>query len=490
MSNKEKIIKELIIYFICTVLVSALGFIISLLYSKMFSPEEYGVYSLAYNTYVLISQLLGGWISLSILRNAKVYKENSKYDSFFGTFLILNLFLSIIFIILINTIISLLDISIEIRKMFISLSFMYFFEQGISIINTNLRVEQKAKKYSFNNVINNVIKIALLLFIYYIIGYKNVTVIIISLLLSEIMQFSYLFIKYNYIKIFKLKNFNIKIVKDMFMFGFPLIGLSITNWVLNVSDRYIITFFRGMEESGMYSYAYSMGNSLFNLLIQFIMLGAYPSIVKTWEDKGKEETEKLISKYLDIYFLINIPAAIGVVCISKDFFSLFINERYYQAYTSFYITCLAIVILGITQYYNKAWELTKRTSTVLKLNILAAIINIIINLLFIPKYGYVIGAISTLISYIIYLIVAMILSSKTINIKINIKYLTKTIIASLIMTVVYNIITKLQLKINLYVLFIFKMIAAIVVYTTFSIIFKLIDIKTIKEIIKKKIKKE
>ena len=58
------------------------------------------------------------------------------------------------------------------------------------------------------------------------------------------------------------------------------------------------------------------------------------------------------------------------------------------------------------------------------------------------------------------------------------------------MTVVYNIITKLQLKINLYVLFIFKMIAAIVVYTTFSIIFKLIDIKTIKEIIKKKIKKE
>ena len=69
--EKNKIIKETGMYLIGTVMVSILGFILSILYSKMFNPYDYGIYSLVYSTYSLITNIYGGWISLSMIRNAE-----------------------------------------------------------------------------------------------------------------------------------------------------------------------------------------------------------------------------------------------------------------------------------------------------------------------------------------------------------------------------------------------------------------------------------
>ena len=100
--EKNKIVKETGIYLVGTIAVSLLGFILSVLYSKMFTPYDYGVYSLVYSTYSLIASVYGGWLSLSMIRNAEQYIRDKKENIFFGTFYQLQLIMAIVFIVIGN----------------------------------------------------------------------------------------------------------------------------------------------------------------------------------------------------------------------------------------------------------------------------------------------------------------------------------------------------------------------------------------------------
>ena len=479
--EKKEIVKETSIYFIATIMVSILGFILSLLYSKMFSPYDYGVFSIVYGTYNLITNICSGWIVAAIIRNFKLYEKNSRKKEFYGSFYQFQIFLAIIFIILPNIVLIPLKLDELTKNIFFIFTIIYFFEQSLLIINTMLRGEQNSKQYSINNILNSFLKIVIILFLYYIVGYTSITVITISLLLSEIIQYIYMFRKLKLGQYYKKGLFNFNIIKEMFLYGFPLMGVSLTSWILNLSDIYIIQFFYTSNEVGLYSYAYSLGNSLFGLLIQFIMLGAYPNIVKAWEEKGKKEASKVIEQYLKIYFFIMIPACFGVMAVAKKFFQNFIDIEYLDSYKVFIITCISIAVLGLTQYTNKVWELTKKTKTILLLNIISAILNIILNFIMIPRFTYEMGAVTTLISYIIYLVISIILSRKIMKICIDSKSLLKVICASLIMYTLIMIFDR-YVHINGILSLLLEIIIGVIAYIIMLFITKTINKENIKEL--------
>ena len=94
-------LKETGIYFIGTVGVAIFSFIISILYTRMFSTDDYGIYSLIAAFYNLIYQLLTGWMTHSILR---YYPEEQKRDGsyiFRNTMLRIHIILLFIFFLLI-----------------------------------------------------------------------------------------------------------------------------------------------------------------------------------------------------------------------------------------------------------------------------------------------------------------------------------------------------------------------------------------------------
>ncbi len=444
----------------------------------MFTPYDYGVYSLVYSTYSLIASVYGGWLSLSMIRNAEQYLKGKKENVFFGTFYQLQVLMAIGFVVVGNIVNLCLPLEKDFKIMFFLFTLVYFFEYSILITNTVLRVKQNAKQYSKNTVINNFLKIFFIIFAYYILNIKNIQVIVISLLVAEMVQYIYIFHKVGLKKYYRRKLLNKDIVKKMFLFGFPLMGVTVTTWILNVSDRYIIQFFYTSTEVGLYSYAYSLGNSLFSLLIQFIMLGAYPSIVRAWENGGREKAQEVIKTYLRIYFLIIIPACVGVIGVAKNFFEAFTDIQYQGSYMIFIITCIGIAALGLTQYSNKAWELKEKTRNILILNIIAAIINIALNFIFIPTIGYEMGAVTTLVAYVLYFIISLIWSRNFFTLKVDYKSLLKIILASAVMYLAilgidqfnFNVILKLALQI----------LTGIVVYGIMLIVTRELNLKELK----------
>ncbi len=471
--------KETLIYFIGTIMLSILNFIISILYGNMFTTNDFGVYSLVYSSYALISQLLIGWVSQSIIRFYKKNNDKTLKSSIY-TFHIIASFLLII---LFNIIIIFAGFKGEEKILYILFTITYFFESFILITNTLLRSENNSKQYSKNVVLNGFLKIISLLVLYYIFGFTTVIIIVISLLLSEIIQTLYLTYKYKLYNYISFKSIDKTLLIEMFKYGYPLIGVSITSWVLNVSDRFIIKLFYNNSEVGIYSYSYTIANSIIMLVIQFIMLGAYPNIINTWENNGKKETIDLIKNYLNVYLLIVVPMCIGFVALGSEFFRIVINKTYYSGYITFIITAIGIALLGLSQYTNKIFELHKKTKTILWLNIMAAVINIILNFIFIPIYGPYFGAVTTGVSFIIYIIISALLGKKYLKLEIDIKKTSIITISSIIMFLVICIY-KSVIGVNSIYSFGVIVLLGIMIYFYIILKFDVINIKELWRIFK------
>lgn len=431
--NTRKIYKDSVVYFMGSIIVAILGFIVSLLYSYFFNPNEYGVHSLASSTYMLFSQFFGLWLSTGVLRFHEKYKNEQNTIKFYSSLFLLQLFISIIFVILLNIGSFIISDDKLFSEIFLIYTFVYFFEYNLLIFNSYLRCEGKSESYNANIMINNFLKIVILLLLMFIFKIKSIVVISISILLTECLQYIYFMFKFKLYKFYRIENFRPEIAKSVFIYAFPLIGTTITSWILNVSDRYVIRLLKNSYDVGLYSYAYLLGNNLFWLLSNFIMLGAYPNFVKLYEKNQFEELQEVMKKYINLYLLIIIPCCFGALAISKILFMTITSEMYHESYMVFVYTGIGISILGLCQFTNKIFELFKKTKVILMLNIICAIFNIIFNFIFISCFGYVGGAISTMLSYLLYFILSIIMSKKYIEIKWDYKMIFKCYFSATIM---------------------------------------------------------
>lgn len=435
-------IKETGIYFIGTLGVAILSFVISLLYTRMFSPEDYGTYSLIAALYNLLFQLLTGWMTHSILRYYPGENERDGGIVFRNTILrihgiLFSFFCLIIFVLLFyyrksKILCSLLSVYLGV----------FLFEGLLLIFNAFLRAEGNSKKYSINTILNSIIKSISIMVLFYICKYTSITVIVISLFVAECFQCVYVYIKFHWFDVFRKGCFDIQLAKKIIKFGYPLIGVSIIFNILTYSDRYIISFFENSSNVGLYSYGYNMGYTLFYTMTNTIMLGAYPRIVQEWKVNGRKGAENAITNYLSMFFYLMIPAMLGVVAIGNKMIRTLCDESFWNTSSVFIITCISYTLYGFLQYTNKAWELTARTKMILFLNIIAAIINIILNFTLIPYYGFVIAAYTTMFSFLVYIILSLTLSKKIFSFRIELTTICNICISAFFMFILTILIDK------------------------------------------------
>lgn len=409
---EKKAYKEVSHYMVGNVSVAILGFAISLLYSRMFDPEAFGIYSQVSGVYSLIVQIYGGWMISSIQRYAPQYIINNEKEQFYGSFCVGHVFMAVVFLLVGNLLLLVYPFSDLYRILIFIYAFVYLVEELMMIFCAFLQVEGKSARYSNAIVLKNFFKVILILWLYYFCDVRSVVTIVLGIFLTELIQCVWLAISNRYWSFFRIEYFRAGLMKQMMQYGLPLMGVAVTTWVLNVSDRYVIGFYCLAADVGIYSYAYSIAHTLFYTLMQGVILGAYPRIVTKWETEGAEGAQIEIAKYWRMFLLLILPCCVGAICVSQDFFRALIADQYYDGYRVFAIIAVSMFVLGCTQFTNKIWELRGDTKRVLVLNIIAAVTNIVLNFLLIPVLGYIVAAYTTVAAQIIYVIVSVIWSQK------------------------------------------------------------------------------
>lgn len=199
-------------------------------------------------------------------------------------------------------------------------------------------------------------------------------------------------------KIFKLisnKCYNKEKLKEILKYSIPLVPNIISWWVVNASDRSIVTYFLGIGENGIYATSNKFAGVFTTLYSVFNL---------TWTESASiniesEDKNEFFSNILDIVIRIFGSLVIGVIAVLPFVFSILINEKFNSSYYQIPILLLASLFNILVSFVGSIYVAKKKTTEIAKTSIFAAIINILTNIVFIKKIGLYAASISTLVAY-------------------------------------------------------------------------------------------
>jgi O-antigen/teichoic acid export membrane protein len=232
-------------------------------------------------------------------------------------------------------------------------------------------------------------------------------------------------------------NFNLrKIVEDIYM-GFPLVLSYIVDFILSVSDRYVIGIIISTAAVGFYNPAYTLGSILllFPKICSEMVL--FP-LLSNAADKNKDNEMKIMVDYtIKIFLTIAIPFIVGSFFLSKPLLELFVNkETADKAYLAIPIVATGILFYGLTLIYSQMLLVRLETRVIFAINAVIAILNLVLNIILISIFkNILIAAITTLISYLIAFAIFHKVIKKYIFINYDFKIFVKCFFSSLVMGV-------------------------------------------------------
>lgn len=296
---------------------------------------------------------------------------------------------------------------------------------------------------------------------------------LIATAISNLLCAIYVFVKKKIYKYIDIKQNDKKLLKDIVKYSVPLIPNMISWWIVSASDRTIISAVIGVAQNGIYSAANKF-SGIFSTLYSVFNL--------TWTESASininsEDRDEFFSKIFDFIVRFFGSLCLGTIAVMPFVFGILVNEKFAESYYQIPILILGSVFNILVSFLGSVYVAKKLTKEIAKTSIIAAIINIVVNVALINQIGLYAASISTVIAYFAMFIYRWIDVKKYVSIKTN-----KTLIAVLSVSFLVAIITYyLKMKIISIVVLLAVIIIAIYINKDSA--------KYLTEIVKKRLKK-
>ena len=412
----DNIFKKFIEFGLGNIIVLILGFLSSPIITRIIMPEEFGKYSMfsTVTSLIAVVTLLG--LDQAYMRFFYEEEEENRpllMKKMIKVPIILNIVIGIILLVFYKNISKLIigEESIFFIIIMVIYNFILLLVRFSSVI---IRMQQKSKIYSYIQVINKMIYIlgALALFNLFNSDYRTlILAIVISNIVSACIS---IYIENEYWIKIKLKNKKLNTSTNTFIaYGIPLVFATALNWVFESSDRIIINSFCGYIELGLYSAAMSIVG----------LLNTFQNTFTTFWVPIANEKFKYSSKNKEFFIKANyvvnfIMFSIGIILITfKDIIIILLGEKYRVASYIFPFLVFMPIMYTISETTVIGINFKKKTKYHVLISSIVASINILGNIILIPKIGAKGAAISTGISYIVLFIMRTLISKKMYSVK-------------------------------------------------------------------------
>ena len=227
-----------------------LSFFLVPLYTNVLTATEYGTYDLFNATIGVLLPILTLNIQESVLRfslDKKTSKEaivtvSVKYLLISNMLVITGLFLN-----------GITNLNQMIAEYGIYFFFMFLMQSLVGVITSYITGIDRVADLSVSSVITSIVTIGCN--IIFLVAFKwGLPGYFLANIIGPLAQCIYLIIRSKFLKQVRFLQFSVE-EEAMTNYSKPLIGNSIAWWINNVSDRYIIVFFCGLAENGIYSVA-------------------------------------------------------------------------------------------------------------------------------------------------------------------------------------------------------------------------------------------
>lgn len=389
---KSGINKTFVINFFSTIMLQGISFFTVPIFSRLLGSEQYGLYALFNSWVAIFSAFLALNISSSIPSGMYEFKNN--YYEYRNNTLFYTLATSIIMSVicvalypLINRIIK-YDLTLYIILLLTSISTII-----INAVFSILSFEKKALLKFIISFLLSISTVALsLLFIHYKVFEKNYISRIVGHFLPYLSTSILLIIYFFVLKKFRL---TLKYFKYGVLFGLPLIGHTLAGVLLTQSDRLMMDIMSiRMSFIGVYSLFFSFSSIMSIILYAFNT--SFTPFYYEFIDSNDEKTLSIKAKnYIECYTVLSI----GFILLSREVSHIMANKEFYDGINLIPIFVTSIYFIFMYHFPVNFEFFYKKTNYIAIGTLLSTVLNIIMNFIFIKKFGMYGAAIATLFAH-------------------------------------------------------------------------------------------
>lgn len=407
-SRGRYLAKNTAIFAIGNVASRLISFFLVPLYTNILTTAEYGVVDLVNTLCTVLAPILILNINEAVMRFA--LDKGANYKKIMSTGL--TVFVgAILFGILVIPASSLFS---EVAPYS---TYIYFYTvtlAGSQLFLCYLRGKENIAFYSVGSVLQTM-TIALLNILFLAVLHKGIKECFLAYIISNIITILFAFIAGNVREVIKDYKFDIKLTKAMAAYSVVLIPNTFMWWIMNSSDRVMVTSIIGVAANGIYAVSYKLPSLVSTMTGIFNQAWSYSAIREDGAEDENEYNNMVFNRLIFIVMLLSI----ALLTIVKPFLSLYVGMDYYSAweYTPFLI--IGSAYLTLATFMATSYTVHKDSFGYLFSATFGAVLNIVLNFLLIPIIHVYGAAFATCISYIAVFVFRLIHTKK--YIKYNIK---------------------------------------------------------------------
>lgn len=399
---KSKLFKSSFIFTLGNLLIQGLAFITLPIYTRIISPEIYGKFNL-YLAWVSLFSLFIGLQTAGSLSSARVKYSEAEYNRYaVSAFTLSNIFF--IVVLLLTTFVRdylalVLELSPTMTLVLVSQS---YFQYVVSFLGQYFIQDQKATATLFFSAVSAILNTILSILLIYRLEDDFLARVIGNFAPSLLVALIAIFFLYSRGE----PLLDRKYIRFILAVSLPLIFHNVGHQLLNQLDRIMLGKLMTTKEVALYSFGYNVG-----LVIQ-IVLGSLNTAWVPWFFEARKKQSENLQQVILQYLSIGLFLTLGYLTIFPEL-SLLLGGTAYQQGNSFialivisyFFVFLYTFPVNIQFYYADTRMIPLGT-------LLAAGLNFLLNLVFIPLFEINGAAYATLVSYFFLLLLHHLVSKK------------------------------------------------------------------------------
>ncbi len=395
---KHKFYSDLLWYFIGSIVPAIIVFFRLPIFTRYFTPEEYGYYSLVTSTFSYLSMVLFAWISSCMWRFYTESVKNSTVNALYSNLIFLSIISSCSLLLISLGWLVFVKSTLVFRL--VTLSFLQLTSgQVLSLYLIIVRIKERAFFYNLIYSLQAIGAFALLFYFAFSIGFRIESILIGQVIINVLLILIVLLTIRKFPRI-SLSLVTSKYMKELLTYGAVGLYSSLGILILTTSDRYIIALYADIGSVGIYNQVYMLGQFSIYHLVTVYFNTINPKFVKLLTFKPQDMKEQ-ISAYIHFFIFILLPLVVYFSMFSRQMAFILLGEKFRSGYHMIPFIMLSSFLYGLTLFNEAKLKFENRFRPFIVGMTIACLVNIGLNFLLIPLYGYQTAAITTLIAYLI-----------------------------------------------------------------------------------------
>jgi O-antigen/teichoic acid export membrane protein len=193
--------------------------------------------------------------------------------------------------------------------------------------------------------------------------------------------------------------------------GWSFAGIGVAGWVINSSDRILLDMMASAAAVGVYVAGYQTA-SILPLGISMLMTAFFLPILLQWHASSPARAAMLLGRTMAFILWLMAPTFILVTYERDLLLRIVLSGRYDAAANVIPWVAAATSMMAVTSVAVGAFWVSKRTDVFFRISLVAGAINVGLNLLLIPRFGYIAAAMTTFVSSAVQMLATIVVSRR------------------------------------------------------------------------------